>query len=61
MDLSYVASRPAGTYSGGMKRRLSVACSLISDPRVVYLDEPTTGMDPVNRRGVWDVIEQAKT
>ena len=39
---------------------LQVACSLISDPRVVYLDEPTTGMDPVNRRGVWDAIEKAK-
>ena len=43
-----------------MRRRLSVACALIADPNVVYLDEPTTGMDPVNRRGVWDVIEKAK-
>ena len=43
-----------------MRRRLSVACALIADPKVVYLDEPTTGMDPVNRRGVWDVIERAK-
>ena len=51
---------PSGKYSGGMRRRLSVACALIADPNVVYLDEPTTGMDPVNRRGVWDVIEKAK-
>ena len=60
VDLEAARKKPAGTYSGGMKRRLSVACSLISDPAVVYLDEPTTGMDPVNRRGVWDVIEKAK-
>ena len=45
-------------YSGGMRRRLSVACSLIADPRVLFLDEPTTGMDPVHRRGVWDVLER---
>ena len=60
VDLLEAANIPCGKYSGGMKRRLSVACSLIADPRVVYLDEPTTGMDPVNRRGVWDVIEKAK-
>lgn len=47
-------------YSGGMKRRLSVAVALIGDPKVVYLDEPTTGMDPVSRRHVWDIIERAK-
>ena len=60
IDLVEWGDKPCGTYSGGMRRRLSVACSLIADPRVVYLDEPTTGMDPVNRRGVWDVIEKAK-
>jgi len=60
VDLVEWRDKPCGTYSGGMRRRLSVACSLIADPRVVYLDEPTTGMDPVNRRGVWDVIEKAK-
>jgi len=48
------------TFSGGMKRRLSVALSLIGDPRVLFLDEPTTGMDPISRRCVWDVIEAAK-
>ena len=60
VDLVEARKTPCGKYSGGMRRRLSVACALIADPRVVYLDEPTTGMDPVNRRGVWDVIEKAK-
>lgn len=39
--------------SGGMKRRLSVAISLVGDPRIVFLDEPTTGLDPENRRNLW--------
>ncbi|EXB20714.1 ABC transporter A family member 2 [Morus notabilis] len=47
-------------YSGGMKRRLSVAMALIGDPKLVILDEPTTGMDPITRRHVWDIIEDAK-
>ena len=46
--------------SGGMLRRLSVAISLIGSPKVVFLDEPTTGMDPVSRRAVWNTIERAK-
>ncbi|KAH7282435.1 hypothetical protein KP509_35G030600 [Ceratopteris richardii] len=50
----------AGNYSGGMKRRLSVAIALIGDPKIVCLDEPTTGMDPVTRRHVWNMIEEAK-
>ncbi|GLU12340.1 hypothetical protein SLE2022_290260 [Rubroshorea leprosula] len=50
----------AGSYSGGMKRRLSVAVALIGDPKLVILDEPTTGMDPITRRHVWDIIENAK-
>jgi len=54
------ASVTAGSYSGGMKRRLSVAIALLGNPKVVYLDEPTTGMDPINRRHVWDIIEAAK-
>lgn len=58
--LADVAKSPAGSFSGGMKRRLSVSISLIGDPRVVFLDEPTTGMDPISRRHVWDVIEEAK-
>lgn len=48
------------SYSGGMRRRLSVAISLIGNPKIVFLDEPTTGMDPVSRRQVWNIIEKAK-
>ncbi|KAL9284230.1 ABC transporter A family member 9 [Arabidopsis thaliana] len=50
----------AGSYSGGMKRRLSVAVALIGDPKLVFLDEPTTGMDPITRRHVWDIIQESK-
>ncbi|KAJ1505036.1 hypothetical protein HMI54_006371 [Coelomomyces lativittatus] len=50
----------AGTYSGGMKRRLSVVISTIGDPKIIFLDEPTTGMDPVNRRHVWTFLERFK-
>ncbi|PNY10478.1 ABC transporter A family member 2-like protein [Trifolium pratense] len=57
MDAAKVRS---GSYSGGMKRRLSVAIALIGDPKLVILDEPTTGMDPITRRHVWDIIENAK-
>jgi ABC-type multidrug transport system ATPase subunit len=58
--LTAAARRRSSGYSGGMKRRLSVAIALIGDPEVVYLDEPTTGMDPITRRYVWDVILEAK-
>ena len=54
--LTDAATKPTATYSGGMKRRLDVAMSLIGDPRVIFLDEPTTGLDPVGRREVWDTI-----
>lgn len=50
----------SGTYSGGMKRRLSVVISTLGDPKVIFLDEPTTGMDPVNRRHVWSFLEKFK-
>lgn len=50
--------RPAGTYSGGNKRKLSVGIALIGNPPVVFLDEPSTGMDPVSRRFMWDFISQ---
>lgn len=60
VGLSEVANLRVGSYSGGMKRRLSVAISLIGDPKIVYLDEPTAGMDPITRRHVWDIIERAK-
>ena len=55
-----VADVRAGTYSGGMKRRLSLVISTIGDPKIIFMDEPTTGMDPVNRRHVWSFIEKFK-
>ncbi|KAL9259563.1 ABC transporter A family member 12-like protein [Drosera capensis] len=55
-----VADREAGKYSGGMKRRLSVAISLIGDPKVVYMDEPSTGLDPASRSLLWGVVKRAK-
>ncbi|CAE6075408.1 unnamed protein product [Arabidopsis arenosa] len=55
-----VADIPAGKYSGGMKRRLSVAISLIGSPKVVYMDEPSTGLDPASRINLWTVIKRAK-
>ncbi|GMJ05742.1 ATP-binding cassette A7, ABC2 homolog 6, A. THALIANA ABC2 HOMOLOG 6 [Hibiscus trionum] len=55
-----VADKKAGKYSGGMKRRLSVAISLIGDPKVVYMDEPSTGLDPASRNSLWSVVKQAK-
>ncbi|CAH2043965.1 unnamed protein product [Thlaspi arvense] len=55
-----VADKPAGKYSGGMKRRLSVAISLIGNPQVVYMDEPSTGLDPASRNNLWTVIQRAK-
>ncbi|GKV14092.1 hypothetical protein SLEP1_g25013 [Rubroshorea leprosula] len=60
VKLTEAAKVRAGSYSGGMKRRLSVAAALIGDPKLVILDEPTTGMDPITRRHVWDIIESAK-
>jgi ABC-2 type transport system ATP-binding protein len=50
------ADRTAKTYSGGMQRRLDLAASLVGDPKVLFLDEPTTGLDPRSRLGMWDVI-----
>ncbi|KAG0269989.1 ATP-binding cassette sub- A member 1 [Actinomortierella ambigua] len=55
-----VKDRMAGTYSGGMKRRLSMVISTLGDPKIIFMDEPTTGMDPVNRRNVWSFIEKFK-
>ncbi|GAB2240646.1 hypothetical protein Droror1_Dr00021164 [Drosera rotundifolia] len=55
-----VADKKAGKYSGGMKRRLSVAISLIGDPKVVYMDEPSTGLDPASRSLLWGVVKRAK-
>ncbi|KAK9728380.1 hypothetical protein K7432_001166 [Basidiobolus ranarum] len=55
-----VANKRSEAYSGGMKRRLSVVISTLGDPKIVFMDEPTTGMDPVNRRHVWSFIEKFK-
>eukprot|EP01103_Thecamoeba_quadrilineata_P015557 TRINITY_DN4957_c0_g2_i1.p1 TRINITY_DN4957_c0_g2~~TRINITY_DN4957_c0_g2_i1.p1 ORF type:complete len:1851 (-),score=296.09 TRINITY_DN4957_c0_g2_i1:13-5565(-) len=60
MGLEKVGDNKAGTFSGGMKRRLSVAISAIGDPKIIFMDEPTTGMDPVNRRAVWQMIQDLK-
>ncbi|KAJ3185215.1 ATP-binding cassette sub- A member 1 [Gaertneriomyces sp. JEL0708] len=58
--LHRVRKHLTSTYSGGMKRRLSLIISTLGNPRIVFLDEPTTGMDPVNRRHVWHFIEKFK-
>jgi ABC-2 type transport system ATP-binding protein len=55
-DLSEAADRPVKTYSGGMRRRLDLAGALVADPQVLFLDEPTTGLDPRSRNDMWGVI-----
>jgi oleandomycin transport system ATP-binding protein len=55
-DLAEAAGRPAKTYSGGMRRRLDLAASLVGRPSVIFLDEPTTGLDPAKREDMWDVV-----
>lgn len=59
-DLVEAADRAAKTYSGGMRRRLDLAASLVATPPIVFLDEPTTGLDPRSRLQMWDVIEKLK-
>src|ERR671927_246372 len=56
-DLVDAARRPAKTYSGGMRRRLDLAAALVFAPPVLFLDEPTTGLDPVSRLAMWETIE----
>ncbi|GAA5151875.1 daunorubicin resistance protein DrrA family ABC transporter ATP-binding protein [Amycolatopsis dongchuanensis] len=57
-DLTDAARKPAATYSGGMRRRLDLAMSLVGTPRLLFLDEPTTGLDPRSRRTMWQVIRE---
>src|ERR1700749_1523915 len=57
-DLADAADRPAGTYSGGMRRRLDLASILLTRPRVLFLDEPTTGLDPRSRIEIWAVVRE---
>jgi ABC-2 type transport system ATP-binding protein len=57
-DLTDAAKRPAKTYSGGMRRRLDLAAALVYRPPVLFLDEPTTGLDPRSRLGMWETIER---
>lgn len=59
-DLWEAAKRPVSTYSGGMRRKLDLAMSLMSEPRILFLDEPTTGLDPQARAVLWQMIRQLK-
>ena len=58
IDLSDALDRPIATYSGGMKRRLDLVAALVHNPQVLFLDEPTTGLDPVSRVGVWEEVRR---
>jgi ABC-2 type transport system ATP-binding protein len=57
-DLEEAANRPAKTYSGGMRRRLDLAAALVAEPEVLFLDEPTTGLDPRSRAQMWETIQE---
>jgi ABC-2 type transport system ATP-binding protein len=56
-DLTEAADKPASTYSGGMQRKLDLAMTLVSDPQIIFLDEPTTGLDPRSRRVMWQIVK----
>lgn len=60
-DLVDAADRNVGTYSGGMRRRIDIACGLVVRPQVVFLDEPTTGLDPRSRQAIWNLVSDFKT
>ncbi|MBO8184792.1 ATP-binding cassette domain-containing protein [Streptomyces spirodelae] len=57
-DLVDAARKPASTYSGGMRRRLDIAMTLVGSPRIIFLDEPTTGLDPRSRHNMWQIIRE---
>lgn len=58
LDLVEAANRPVRTYSGGMQRRLDLGASLVGEPKVLYLDEPTTGLDPRSRQDIWQIVRE---
>ncbi|MFI6347491.1 ATP-binding cassette domain-containing protein [Streptomyces sp. NPDC050560] len=60
-DLTGAARKPAASYSGGMRRRLDIAMTLVGSPRIIFLDEPTTGLDPRSRRTMWGIIRRLVT
>jgi ABC-2 type transport system ATP-binding protein len=60
-DLTSAAQKPLSTYSGGMRRRLDLAMTLVGNPSVIFLDEPTTGLDPRSRRTMWQIIRELVT
>ncbi|MDR8409734.1 ATP-binding cassette domain-containing protein [Nonomuraea sp. 3-1Str] len=57
-DLVEAAGKPAASYSGGMRRKLDLAMTLVGEPRIIFLDEPTTGLDPRSRRTMWEIIRE---
>ena len=59
-DLVHAADRRVSTYSGGMRRRIDIACGLVVRPEVVFLDEPTTGLDPRSRQSIWELVSDFK-
>ncbi|MGH9133024.1 MAG: ATP-binding cassette domain-containing protein [Ilumatobacteraceae bacterium] len=61
IDLADALKRPISTYSGGMRRRLDLAAALVHDPQILFLDEPTTGLDPVSRARVWEEVRRLNT
>src|ERR687892_1047504 len=58
VGLANAADRRVGTYSGGMRRRLHLASALVHPPNILFLDEPTTGLDPVSRKAIWEEVEK---
>jgi ABC-2 type transport system ATP-binding protein len=58
VGLESAADRRVGTYSGGMRRRLDLASALVHEPRILFLDEPTTGLDPVSRKAIWEEVQK---
>ncbi|GGS68665.1 daunorubicin resistance protein DrrA family ABC transporter ATP-binding protein [Planobispora rosea] len=57
-ELGEAAGKPAASYSGGMRRKLDLAMTLVGDPQIIFLDEPTTGLDPRSRRTMWEIIRE---